>query len=103
MCRNNGGDVRVGSDSFRLFPILDTTDRKRLSRTCNDIVRETALARQRPDFPADALAIGDNSGDLLVLLPAQDTARFADAVYWWDHEMGQLSRVADTFKDIHDF
>ncbi len=103
MCRENGGDVRVGSDSFRLFPIRDTTDRKRLARTCNDIMRETAEARQRPDFPAKALAIGDNGGgDLLVLLPDDDPARFADAVYWWDHETGELIQVADTFEDMRD-
>src|SRR5690349_5574441 len=70
MCRNNGGEVSTGEDVFFLHPILDTTDRKRLARTCNDIVRETASARERPDFPAEALAIGNNGGgDLLVFLP----------------------------------
>ena len=103
ICRANGGDVRVGPDWFTLTPILDTTDRKRLARTCNDIVRETDSARQRPGFPPDALAIGNNGGgDLLVLLPdlIAPHLRFADAVYWWDHETGELNRVADCFEDL---
>ncbi len=101
MCRANGGDVPVGNDSFTLYPIFDTSDRKRLARTCNDIVRETATARQRPDFPPDALAVGDNGGgDLLVLLPDPDAPRFADPVYWWDHETGELIRVADAFEEL---
>ena len=60
ICRNNGGEVPVGTDVFNLFPILDSSDRKRLTRTCNDIVRETASAQEWPDFPPGALAIGDN-------------------------------------------
>jgi hypothetical protein len=101
MCRSNGGEVRVGTDVFCLYPILDATARKRLARTCNDIIRETAAARQWPDFPPGALAIGDNGGgDKLVFLPAPDAPRFADAVYWWDHETGDLHLAADTFEEL---
>jgi hypothetical protein len=104
MCRTNGGEVGVGQDSFNLFPILDSSDRKRLSRTCNDIVRETAAARKWTDFPPDAVAIGDNGGgDKLVFLPDADSRRFADAVYWWDHETGQLIRAADAFEELPKF
>ncbi len=101
MTRSNGGEVSVGGDSFTLFPIFDTTDRRRLARTCKDIVRETASARKRPDFPPEALAIGDNGGgDVLVLLPDRDSPRFADAVYWWDHETGELHQVACAFEEL---
>ena len=101
MCRDNGGQVSAGTDVFNLYPIFDSTDRKRLARSCNDIVRETALARDWLDFPADGLAIGDNGGgDKLVLLPDQDAPRYADAVYWWDHETGELQLVADTFEAL---
>lgn len=101
MCRDNGGDVEVGNDLFSLYPILDTTDRKRLARTCNDIIRETASARLQPDFPPEALAIGDNGGgDILVLLPDTEAQRFGDAVFWWDHETGELNQVAETFEDL---
>ena len=103
MCRDNGGSVEVGEDLFELHPILDTTDRKRLARSCNDILRETAAAREyQPDqFPPDALAIGNNGGsDLLVLLPDPAGGRYADAVYWWDHETGELHPAADAFEEL---
>lgn len=101
MCRDNGGQVAVGRDGFSLHPILDTSDRRRLARTCNDIVRETAAARQWPGFPSDALAIGNNGGgDLLVLLPDPAGGRYADAVYWWDHETGELNPAADAFEEL---
>jgi hypothetical protein len=100
MCRDNGGQVRVGADSFSLYPILDTTDRKRLARTCNDILRETASAREWRGFPAGALAIGHNgAGDKLVLLPAPDSERFEDSVYWWDHETGKLHVAVGVFDE----
>src|SRR5438270_839722 len=84
MCRSNGGEVPVKTDVFILFPILDSTDRKRLARTCNDIVRETTVARDWPYFPPDALAIGGNgTGDKLVFLADNDGPRYADALYWW--------------------
>ncbi len=59
----------------------DDSDRKRLSRTANDIVRETEAAREWDEFPADVVAIaGDGSGDALVLLPG------SDEIYIWSHE-----------------
>jgi hypothetical protein len=101
MCRSNGGEIPAARDVFNLYPILDTTDRRRLARTCNDILRETAAAREWPDFPPNAVAIGDNGGgDKFVFLPDPDAPRFADAVYWWDHEMGELELVADAFEEL---
>ena len=101
MCRENGGDIATGSDSWLLFPIFDDSDRKRLKRTCNDIIRETTWARDWPRFPQDALAIGANGcGDKLVLLADQETDRFSDEVYWWDHETGELNQVADSFEEL---
>lgn len=43
---------------FGNHPILDSSDRKRLKRSCNDIVHETAFMRDWPDWPENALAIG---------------------------------------------
>jgi hypothetical protein len=101
ICRENGGEVSVGPDVFVLYPILDTSDRKRLARTCNDIVRETAQAKQWPDFLPDAVAIGDNGGgDKLVFLLDPEASRYAGAVYWWDHETGELHAAADGFEDL---
>ncbi len=101
MCRDNGGDIAAGTDSWLLYPIFDDSDRRRLKRTCNDIIRETAAAREWPDFPPEALAIGHNGGgDHLVLLAIPDGTRYSDEVFWWDHETGELHKVADTFEDL---
>jgi hypothetical protein len=62
MCRENGGSVTTDIDDWFQFPTFDDSDPKRLKRTCNDTTRETESAHSRPDFPADALAIGDNGG-----------------------------------------
>ena len=101
MCQHNGGEVATGTDSWDLFPIFDDSDKKRLKRTCNDIVRETQVAREWRGFPDCALAIGANGcGDKLVLLPDPNSDRFADAVQWWDHETGALNKVSDDFADL---
>lgn len=101
MCQDNGGVVKVGRDRFQLYPILDSSDRKRLARTCNDIIRETTSARSWPGFPADALAIGHNgAGDLLVLLPDPSGDRYSDTPSWWDHETGELHVIAKTIDQL---
>jgi hypothetical protein len=101
MCRDNGGGVSAGPDYWYLYPIFDDSDRKRLKRTCNDIIRETASAREWPGFPTNTLAIGHNGdGDVLVLLAEGNTDRYADDVYWWDHETGDLNKVADAFEEM---
>jgi hypothetical protein len=33
LLRDNGGDVEAADDVWQLFPVQDTTDRKRISRT----------------------------------------------------------------------
>jgi hypothetical protein len=47
------------------------------------------------------VAIADNGGgDKLVFLPDPNAPRFADAVYWWDHETGKLELVANCFEEL---
>ena len=100
MCQDNGGVVKVGRDRFQLYPILDSSDRKRLARTCNDIIRETMSARSWSGFPADALAIGHNgAGDLLVLLPDPSGDRYSDKPSRWDHETGELHVITKTIDE----
>lgn len=95
----NGGELALGDDDWQLYPVLDASDRKRIARTANDIVRETGVARGWNRFPEHALAIGDNgAGDRLVLLREGD--RYTDAVYSWSHETGELDRVADDFSEL---
>jgi hypothetical protein len=102
MGKSNGGQWDGPSGSWQLYPIFDTSDKKRLKRTCNDIVRQTILARDRPDFPPNAVAIGaDGGGNELVFIPQPDTPNLlAHDVYAWDHETGELSKIADDFADV---
>jgi len=103
MVIENGGEVCVPPDVWMLYPIFDSSDKKRLKRTCNDVVRETQYAaRESPGFPDDAVAIGNNGGgDQLVLLRDKHAMEIlAEEVYWWDHETSELNLVASTFGDL---
>ena len=41
MLRENGGEFETEEDTWQQYPIADTSDRKRLSRTANHIIKET--------------------------------------------------------------
>jgi hypothetical protein len=96
---SNGSEVDVEDDTWRVYPVFDKSDRKRIARTANHVVYETNQARSWPGFPAQGVAIADNgAGDKLVLLPsAYDAKRLGSAVLFWDHETRQTSFVADDF------
>ena len=88
LARSNGGDIATVDDDWILHPVRDDTDRKRLSRSTNDIVRETGVAREWPKFPEGGIAVASNGdGDLLVLL------RDSDDLFHWHHETGGVDRV----------
>jgi hypothetical protein len=42
----------------------------------------------------------NGGGDLLVFLSDATADRYADAVYWWDHETDELNLVADCFSEL---
>jgi hypothetical protein len=98
----NGGEVELDDDVWRLHPVFDTSDRKRNTRTANDIVRETASAREWRGFPATAVAIaGNGSGDFLVLLPSvEDPSTLDERIYVWNHETTKVELVAERFDEI---
>jgi len=97
--RENGGEVEVAGDTWQLHPVFDDSDRKRITRTANHLVKETESARKWRGFPPDAISIGANgSGDRLILLPEGD--RFGDAVFLWDHETGQHHRVVTACRHL---
>jgi hypothetical protein len=78
---------------------MDSTDRKRLARTCNDVVAESMRLAEWERFPRQALAIAHNGeGDQLIFLRSGE--RFAPAVYCWSHESGELTRVAEDFAQL---
>jgi hypothetical protein len=87
MMASNGGDVAVYNDIWNLHPILDSSDRKRLSRSCNDILQETRLMRDWPGWPENAVAIaGNGSGDKLLFL--REGPLYQPALYVWLHDTG---------------
>lgn len=99
MMAANGGEVAGDVDDWYLYPIMDGTDKKRLARTCNDVVAETKRLTEWERFPRQALAIAHNGeGDQLLFLRAND--RFEAAVYRWSHETGELTRVAEDFAQL---
>jgi len=99
---NNGGEVAIGDDVWHLFPFKDDADHKRLARSCNDVVRETAKLRDWTGFPAGAVAIAtDGGGNALVLLPREDDpTRLGDAVYDWIYDTGEMTKLADGFDEL---
>ena len=95
LAKSNGGELTTSFDHWMLYPVWDKTNRKTLTRTCNDIVRETQQARKRADFPDNAIALGANGrGDHLVVLDDKEE------VFAWDHETGELVKQADSFAEL---
>ena len=96
---NNGGEASTEEDDWELYPIRDTSDRKRISRTCNHIIRETESRRGFGNFPENAIAIAGNGwGDQMVLL--KDGEAFGEKVFLWLHETGELLELAESFSEI---
>ncbi len=101
----NGGEILLEPDnedsSFTLLPVFDTSDKKRLRRTCNHIAKETASARESwYGFPAQAVLIGDNQcGDFLLLLP-ESPQQLGEAIFLWSSDGGELEQVANSIDDL---
>lgn len=95
----NGGELEVGEEVWQQYPIADASDRKRLARTANHVLKETAVCLGWLGFPPNALAIaGNGSGDQLVFLKVDDA--FQPEVYLWLHETHVLQQVAHDFSEI---
>ena len=99
MRRANGGEVEAAGDDWQLHPIADTSDARRVSRTANHILRETAAFRSWQGFPSTTVAIASNgAGDALVLV--QRGGAYEPLVYAWSHETRSLSKVANDFSEL---
>ena len=85
MEKENGGLVLLGEDEWELYPILDNTDAKSKAKTWKA-------------FPENGMVIADNgSGNRLVLFSGDSS------VYCWNHETGELEKIADSFADSKRF
>ena len=102
MMMDNGGELATEEDDWQLFPFFDSSDKKRLSRTANNIVRETEVAKKWPNFSANCVAIASNgSGDLLVFKRESSQAKkLEEVVYFWSHETGELEIVSSSFSEL---
>ncbi|WP_022704430.1 SMI1/KNR4 family protein [Pseudorhodobacter ferrugineus] len=99
MIQKNGGEVKVAGDRWQLIPILDKSDRKRLARTCNDIVRETNEKTKWAGWSEGAICLAENgTGDALVFLTGDKVCDAA--VHCWRHETGATCKVAKDFADL---
>jgi hypothetical protein len=96
LSKDNGGEIEVAGERWQLIPFLDSSDRKRIARTCNDIVRETASMRDWHGFPADAFVVAQNGGgDYLIIRPeTEGSTQLGETIYFWDHETGEHEPVA---------
>ena len=90
LMRENGGEIEQYEDWF-LLPVLDTSDKKRLSRSCSDICRETKQAICDGGLPEDSIIIANNGdGDYLILIKDPSQPGGVDKkIYYWGHEVGE--------------
>lgn len=94
MIKENGGEIQTDEDDWQLFPFLDKSDKKRISRTCNHILLETRNAKDWNGFPENAIAIATNGcGDYLILLSDSNNDRqLKEDIYIWLHETDNLKK-----------
>ncbi len=96
---DNGGEASTEEDDWELYPIKDTSNRKRLSRTCNHIINETQSCHGFGNFPENAIALASNGcGDQMVFL--RESGSFLNTVYLWLHETGEIQELAASFNEI---
>jgi len=102
MMASNGGEILTDDDAWTQYPFLDESDRKRLPRTCNDIVKETLSAKEWEGFPGQGVAIACNEcGDHLLLLPSkEDGAVLSETIYTFRHEDGQVEPLTGSITEL---
>jgi hypothetical protein len=103
MKRENGSTVSIDDEVWFLFPIYDTTDERRIKRTCNDVCHETKEARLAGvGFPPAGVAIADNgAGDRLFFLPeADDAERLRDTVFCFRLHGGEIVDTELSFGEL---
>ena len=99
MMSMNGGAVKTSDDIWSLHPIWDKSNKKRLTRTSNDILRETKAMVAWIGWPENAICIGSNgTGDALIFLIQKNVVK--PTVYKWNHETGQTVKIAENFSKL---
>ena len=64
--------------------------------------KRSKYANELDNFPADAVAIGENDlGDLLILLPDKNViGKLTDNIFVWLHETGEIYELAENINSI---
>ena len=97
---SNGGELVNDEFEFELYPFFDKSDRKRISRTCNHIGLETKNAREWNGFPENGIAIGSDGFGNLIILTHNGNRILTDQVYFWNHEIGQIEKIAESINEL---
>lgn len=100
MIKSNGGELLTDEFEFQLYPFFDKSDRKRIGRTCNHIGLETINARQWNGFPENGIAIGSDGYGNQLLLIHNGNGILTDELYFWDHEVGDFEKIAESINSF---
>ncbi len=109
MHNHNGGELPTDTDLWELYPVPGWPEQRVGHNAYGDVVSETSARRGRSLFPDGAVAIADNGlGDQLCFLPEPqqaaedngDLPSLAPALWFWQHDTGELEKVADQFQDL---
>lgn len=100
MMRHNGGCVEVSMDYYHLHPFYDTSDKKRIKRTCNSIVHETKTYRDQYGLPENLVILADNGGGDLLVYKIEENGKVDPRVYWRNRDTEELVIVANDFSEL---
>ena len=92
----NGGQIDDANEGYWfLYPVYDDSDRRRIGRSANHVVKETERRRSWADgFPQDAIVVAeDQEGNAIVLLSGDDN------FYIWDHELRETEPIELLFDE----
>jgi len=100
MIQKNGGEIITDEFEFDLFPFFDKSDKKRISRSCNNISLETDNAKQWTGFPDNSVVIAsDGFGNYLILQHSGDKI-LKDDILFWNHETGDCQKIGDNINEL---
>ena len=103
MMRLNGGAVQWPNEDevgyYELNPFFDTSDKKRIKRTCNSIVHETKTYREQYGLPQNFIVLADSDADLLVYR-IEENGKIDPKVYWRDRDTEELVLIANDFSEL---
>ena len=101
MEKENGGTFVTDEDDWELIPFKDTTDNKRIKRTCNDLLYEYKQANEWKGFSENLYPFAKNGcGDFLVFRKDEIKNEIVQEVYFWNHENGELTVLFKSFDEI---